>query len=48
VAAGHQIVMGVKNIRDYGWSRLMRGEMIYIVVFLLGVMLYARCHKEHH
>jgi hypothetical protein len=22
--------------------------MIYIVVFLLGVMLYACCHKEHY
>lgn len=48
VAAGHQIVMGVKNIRDYGWSHLMRGEMIYIIVFLLGVMLYARYHKEYY
>jgi hypothetical protein len=48
VAAGHQIVMGVKNIRDYGFSHLMQGEMIYIIVFLLGVMLYARYHKEYY
>ena len=47
VAAGHQIVMGVKNIRDYGWTHIMNGEMIYIVVFLLGIMLYARFHKEY-
>jgi len=48
VAAGHQIVMGVKNIRDYGWSHLMKGEMIYIVVFILGIMLYARYHKDYY
>ena len=48
VAAGHAIVMGVKNIRDYGWSHIMDGEIIYAVVFLLGIMLYARFHKEYY
>ena len=48
VAAGHQIVMGVKNIRDYGWTHLMSGEIVYIVVFILGLMLYARFHKEYY
>lgn len=48
IAAGHQIVMGVKNIRDYGWSHIMQGEMIYIIVFLLGIMLYARYSKEYY
>ncbi len=41
IAAGHAIVMGVKNIRDYGWTHIMSGELIYVVVFMLGVMLYA-------
>jgi len=46
-AAGHAIVMGVKNIRDFGWAHIMAGEMIYFVVFLLGIMLYFRFHREY-
>jgi len=48
VAAGHAIVMGIKNIRDYGWNHLAQGEMIYIVVFILGILLYARFHDEYY
>ncbi len=48
VAAGHNIVMGVKNIRDYGWSHLAGGEIIYVVVFILGVLLYARFSGEYY
>jgi len=48
VAAGHQIVMGVKNIRDYGWTNVMEGQYIYILVFILGIMLYARYHHEYY
>jgi hypothetical protein len=48
VAAGHSIVMGVKNIRDYGWSHLADGEIIYVVVFILGILLYARFSKEYY
>lgn len=48
VAAGHAIVMGVKNIRDYGWTHLAGGEIIYVVVFILGVMLYFRFSKEYY
>jgi hypothetical protein len=48
VAAGHYIVMGVKNIRDYGWAHLASGEMIYAVVFILGVMLYFRFSREYY
>ncbi len=47
IAAGHAIVMGVKNIRDYGWTHIMSGEMIYVVVFLLGIMLYARFSDKY-
>ena len=48
IAAGHAIVMGVKNIRDYGWSHIMSGELIYVVVFVLGIMLYARFSDEYY
>jgi hypothetical protein len=48
VAAGHAIVMGVKNIRDYGWTKLAGGEIIYVVVFVLGVLLYFRYSKEYY
>jgi len=48
VAAAHQIVMGVKNIRDYGWTNLMEGQFIYIFVFILGILLYARFHREYY
>ncbi|MCW4050275.1 MAG: hypothetical protein NWE89_11140 [Candidatus Bathyarchaeota archaeon] len=48
VAAGHTIVMGVKNIRDYGWTHIMQGEMIYSVAFLLGILLYARFHRDYY
>ncbi|RLI03815.1 hypothetical protein DRO31_00785 [Candidatus Bathyarchaeota archaeon] len=48
VAAGHQIVMGIKNIRDYGWTKIMEGQIIYVLVFVLGIMLYARFHREYY
>ncbi len=48
IAAGHAIVMGVKNIRDYGWAHIMNGEMIYAVVFVLGIMLYFRFSREYY
>lgn len=48
VAAGHLIVVGVRNIRDFGWTHLMAGEYIYAIVFVLGIMLYARFSKEYY
>ncbi|MCK4438103.1 hypothetical protein KAV47_03420, partial [Candidatus Bathyarchaeota archaeon] len=48
VAAGHLVVMGIKNIRDYGWAHLAQGEFIYAIVFLLGILLYARYHGEYY
>lgn len=48
VAAGHAIVMGVKNIINYGWVHLAGGAYIYVVVFILGIMLYARFSKEYY
>ena len=48
VAAGHAIVMGVKNIINYGWVHLADGAYIYVVVFILGIMLYARFSKEYY
>jgi len=48
VAAGHYIVMGVRNIINYGWVHLAGGEIIYVVVFILGIMLYARFSKEYY
>lgn len=48
IAAGHAIVMGVKNIRDYGWTHIMNGEIIYVVVFVLGIMLYARFSDQYY
>ena len=48
IAAGHTIVMGIKNIRDYGWTHIMAGEMIYVIVFVLGVMRYARFSDNYY
>jgi adenosine/AMP kinase len=48
VAAGHTIVMVIKNIRDYGWTHIMDGEMIYVIVFVLGIMLYARFSDNYY
>jgi len=48
VAAGHYIVMGVRNIINYGWVHLAGGEIIYVVVFILGILLYARFSKEYY
>ena len=48
VAAGHAIVMGVKNIINYGWVHLAGGAYIYVVVFILGILLYARFSKEYY
>ncbi len=48
VAAGHYIVMGVRNIINYGWVHLAGGAYIYVVVFILGILLYARFSKEYY
>ena len=48
VAAGHYIVMGVKNIINYGWVHLAGGAYIYVGVFILGILLYARFSKEYY
>ena len=47
-AAGHLIVMGVKNVRDFGWAHIMKGKMIYWIVFVLGIMLYFRFHRKYY
>ena len=46
-AAGHSIVYGVDNVRRYGWDPLMKGAWLYAVVFLLGIILYARYNKKY-
>ena len=53
VAAGHYLVMGVKNVRDYGWKFLVgtpeiNPNPIYIVVFILGIMLYFRFSRKYY
>lgn len=46
-AAGHAIVMGVRNIITYGWAHIIAGEVIYFVAFVLGAMMYFRFHREY-
>lgn len=46
-AAGHSIVYGVDNIRRYGLDPFMKGAALYLVVFLLGILLYTRYHKKY-
>jgi hypothetical protein len=46
-AAGHSLVYGVDNIRRYGWDNLMGGAYLYVVVFLLGILLYSRYHPQY-
>lgn len=46
-AAGHGLVYGVDNIRRYGWDNLVGGQYLYIVVFLLGILLYTRYHPQY-
>jgi hypothetical protein len=46
-AAGHSLVYGVDNLKRYGWDNLMGGAYLYIVVFLLGILLYSRYHPEY-
>lgn len=46
-AAGHAIVMGVKNVYDKGWGPLTAGQWFYIIPFVLGIMIYARFHKTY-
>lgn len=47
-AAGHSLVYAVDNIQRYGWVHLMRGTYIYVVVFLLGIILFTRYHPEYY
>ncbi|HUV34624.1 MAG TPA: hypothetical protein VMW22_06805 [Candidatus Desulfaltia sp.] len=46
-AAGHGLVYGVDNIKRYGWDNLMGGAVLYVVVFLLGILLYSRYHPQY-
>jgi len=46
-AAGHSLVYGIDNLRRYGWDNLMAGAYLYIVVFLLGILLYSRYHPQY-
>ena len=46
-AAGHSITYGVDNVTRYGITPFMRGNVFYVVVFILGILLYTRYHKTH-
>lgn len=46
-AAGHSIVYGVDNVLRLGWTPLIKGSTVYIVVFILGILLYTRYHSEY-
>jgi hypothetical protein len=46
-AAGHGIVMGVDNVRRYGLAPLTAGNYLYIIVFILGLLLYTRYHGNY-
>lgn len=45
-AAGHSLVYGIDNIIRYGWSPLIGGSYLYILVFILGILLFTRYHKD--
>jgi len=47
-AVGNAVVMGVDSIIRIGWNRIMTGELIYFIPFILGIMLYARFHKKYY
>ena len=46
-AAGHSLVYGVDNILRYGWAPLTAGNMLYSIVFILGIIMYMRYHKTY-
>jgi len=46
-AAGHSLVYGVDNILRYGWAPLTAGNMLYVIVFVLGIILYMRYQKTY-
>jgi hypothetical protein len=46
-AAGNLMVLGIDNVIRYGWIPLTKGSMLYIVVFLLGILLYSRYHGKY-
>jgi hypothetical protein len=46
-AAGHSLVYGVDNIIRYGWAPLTAGNMLYAIVFILGIVMYMRYHKSY-
>jgi len=47
-AAGHGIVYAFDNVQRYGWVPLSRGYYLYILVFVLGLMLFTRYHKRYY
>jgi len=46
-AAGHSLVYGVDNVLRYGWAPFIAGNYLYIIVFILGLLLYTRYHGDY-
>jgi len=46
-AAGNGIVYGIDNVTRYGWAPFAKGSTYYIILFLLGIVLYTRYHKKY-
>ena len=45
VAAGHAVVMAVRNAKMYGIDKILAGEYIYLVSIILGILMYFRFSK---
>jgi hypothetical protein len=47
-AAAHTVVMGVSNIIEMAWKPLTtKGDVMWVVPMLLGLLLYARFTRQH-
>jgi hypothetical protein len=46
-AMGYGIVMAVKSISDIAWTPMTKGEFLWIMPLLLGLMLYTKFSKKY-
>jgi hypothetical protein len=46
-AMGYGIVMAVKAVSDIAWNPMTKGEAIWIIPFILGLMFYTKFSKKY-
>ena len=47
LTAGHAIVMGVRNVQTMAITKIVAGNIIYVVPVLIGLLIYTRFYRKY-